>query len=51
MLPLSSRMPVSMASLLRSDSVNPLRKSSSYRGTGRSKKEGKEKRKKKNPQL
>ncbi len=32
MLPLASRMPVSMASLLRSDSVNPLRNSSNYRG-------------------
>lgn len=31
MLPLASRMPVSMASLLRSDSVNPFRNSSSYR--------------------
>lgn len=39
-LPLASRMPVSMASLLRSDSVNPLRNSSSYRGTGRSTKGG-----------
>ena len=32
MLPLASRMPVSMASLLRSDSVNPLRNSSNCRG-------------------
>lgn len=31
MLPLASRMPVSMASLLRSDSVNPFRNSSSYK--------------------
>lgn len=30
-LPLASRMPVSMASLLRSDSVNPFRNSSNYR--------------------
>lgn len=46
MLPLASRMPVSMASLLRSDSVNPLRNSSSYRGTGRSKKRRKGEKKK-----
>lgn len=32
MLPLASRMPASMASLLRSDSVNPLRNSSNCRG-------------------
>lgn len=51
MLPLASRMPVSMASLLRSDSVNPLRNSSSYRGTGRSKKKERRKEKRKNPQL
>lgn len=31
MLPLASRMPVSMASLLRSDSVNPFRNSSNYK--------------------
>lgn len=38
MLPLASRMPVSMASLLRSDSVNPFRNSSNYRG-GKNKRE------------
>lgn len=31
MLPLANRMPVSMASLLRSDSVNPFRNSSNYK--------------------
>lgn len=35
--PLASRMPVSMASLLRSDSVKPFRNSSSYGTRNRSK--------------
>lgn len=35
--PLASRMPVSMASLLRSDSVKPFRNSSSYGTINRSK--------------
>lgn len=37
MFPLASRMPVSMASLLRSDSVKPFKNSSSYGTRGKGK--------------
>lgn len=41
-LPLASRMPVSMASLFRSDSVKPFKNSSSYRTREEGEREGQE---------